>query len=473
MEALQLTGVNFKLASNKIAHHTDNYTSSALIVRRDQDFDIILSFNRMVMPKDVIAFTVGLVLRCLGIPTRVITNFNSGHDTDENLSIDEYYDINGRSLGRNDSIWNFHVWNECWFKRSDLGPEYDGWQILDATPQEKSEGKYQLGPASLKAVKEGDVNLSYDTAFVYSELNADRIAWIYHSDETLERVASESTSIGQHTSTKEVGMDTRKDVTHDCKYPEGSDEERQIYSKAFQILFGPIMYAANSRRMTMAEETPARKPEISGKFSDIKPPVLGQDINLTLNLTNMTSDVQTVNVNMNAVATLYTRKRMQEIMKDAKALTLGPNKTRQIPVQIPYAQYEKCLTEDNAIEMTALCEIDEGMKMLVTQNIVLETPALRIKVLGEAIVEKRLPVEVTFTNPLATEVEDCELVAEGSGLIKGQLNQKLPALKPNESTAVQLELTPSKKGSKQLQVSLRCSRIPNIKGFKTIQVAAP
>lgn len=33
---------------------------------------------------------------------------------------------------------NFHVWNEAWMARPDLGPKYGGWQVIDATPQELS-----------------------------------------------------------------------------------------------------------------------------------------------------------------------------------------------------------------------------------------------------------------------------------------------------------------------------------------------
>ena len=39
-----------------------------------------------------------------------------------------------------DSVWNFHVWNEVWMARPDLQAGYGGWQAIDATPQETSEG---------------------------------------------------------------------------------------------------------------------------------------------------------------------------------------------------------------------------------------------------------------------------------------------------------------------------------------------
>ena len=83
-----------------------------------------------------------LVCRALGIPCRSITCFESAHDHNENCTIEVFFDEEEEELkSLSDSIWNFHVWNEVWMTRPDLPEGYDGWQVIDATPQEASDGK--------------------------------------------------------------------------------------------------------------------------------------------------------------------------------------------------------------------------------------------------------------------------------------------------------------------------------------------
>lgn len=36
------------------------------------------------------------------------------------------------------------MWNDCWMKRPDLPSGFDGWQVVDATPQETSSGEAEL-----------------------------------------------------------------------------------------------------------------------------------------------------------------------------------------------------------------------------------------------------------------------------------------------------------------------------------------
>lgn len=37
---------------------------------------------------------------------------------------------------------NYHCWNEVFMKRIDLPKVYGGWQVVDATPQETSDGRW-------------------------------------------------------------------------------------------------------------------------------------------------------------------------------------------------------------------------------------------------------------------------------------------------------------------------------------------
>ena len=70
------------------------------------------------------------------------------------------------------------MWNEAWFKRPDLPDGNDGWQAVDATPQEVSDGVMKCGPSPVKAIKEGHVYLPHDTKFIFAEVNGDKVHWL-------------------------------------------------------------------------------------------------------------------------------------------------------------------------------------------------------------------------------------------------------------------------------------------------------
>lgn len=96
--------------------------------------------------------------------------------------------------------------------RPDLPHGYGGWQAVDATPQEKTDGlffnvslswiqnyyhvlyfvcagHYRIGPASVRAIREGEVGFCYETSCFFAEVNADRCYWMV-GDEGNEKLIS-------------------------------------------------------------------------------------------------------------------------------------------------------------------------------------------------------------------------------------------------------------------------------------------
>ncbi|XP_007933455.1 protein-glutamine gamma-glutamyltransferase 5 [Orycteropus afer afer] len=438
----------------------------------------------------VFAAVMCTVMRCLGIPTRVITNFDSGHDTDGNLIIDEYYDNTGRILRNNkkDTVWNFHVWNECWMARKDLPPGYGGWQVLDATPQETSNGLYCCGPASVRAIKEGEVELNYDTPFVFSMVNADCMSWLVYGGKE-QKLHRDTRSVGNFISTKSIQGDERDDITENYKYEEGSPQERQVYLKALQKLKagsfqGPYQADADpqpSRPMTLSEgsprslDTPSLRPsdvvQVSLKFQLLDPPNMGQDINFVLLALNMSSQFKNLKVNLSAQSLLHDGSPLPPFWQDTAFITLSAKEAKTHPCKIPYSQYRQYLSLDKLIRISALGEeMNCPEKILVDKIITLVYPGIMINVLGAAIVNQSLSIQVIFTNPLLEQVEDCVLTVEGSGLFKKQQRVIIGILKPQHQASITLETVPFKSGQRQIQANLRSNKFKDIKGYKNVYV---
>jgi hypothetical protein len=72
----------------------------------------------------------------------------------------------------------------------------NGWQAVDATPQEKSEGVFQMGPAPLAAVKNFVDSAPWDTPFVVSEVSSKVHNYVQRCDDS-----------GQNCNNEDMGID--------------------------------------------------------------------------------------------------------------------------------------------------------------------------------------------------------------------------------------------------------------------------
>ncbi|KAF5925503.1 hypothetical protein HPG69_001950 [Diceros bicornis minor] len=378
----------------------------------------------------VFAAVMCTVMRCLGVPTRIVSNFCSAHNMDGNLTIDTYYDQNAEMLPnqKQDKIWNFHVWNECWMIRKDLPPGYNGWQALDPTPQQTSSGLFCCGPASVKAIKEGEVHLAYDTPFVYAEVNADEVIWLFRDGQAQEILAHNTSSIGNVISTKMVGSDQRQDITSSYKYPEGSTEERSVFMKASQKMLGPRR--TSSAFLDLLGSRGFQDQPAQLQLHLARTPEWGQDLLLKLHARRVADRAHPQGpirlvVRFCAQALLHKGGTREPLWRQTVYLNLDFGEEIQWPLLLPFNNYGNKLTDEKLIRVSGIAKVEEtGRSMLVLKDISLEPPHLSIEVSERAEVGKALGVHITLTNTLMVALSNCMMVLEGSGLINGQISNE-------------------------------------------------
>ncbi|KAL1256880.1 hypothetical protein QQF64_012425, partial [Cirrhinus molitorella] len=346
------------------------------------------------------------ILRCLGIPSRCITNYSSAHDTDANISVDYLFNdqLESMSEGKKDSIWNYHCWVESWMKRDDLPEGYDGWQVLDPTPQERSDGIFCCGPCPVHAVKEGELGMKYDTPFVFSEVNADLIVWIVHPDGERIQVSQNSKVIGRNISTKSVYGEFREDITANYKYPEGSVKEREVYKKA-------------GRQMNQKNEGPGQL-ELFIKHA---PAVHGTDFDVIIEVYNAGREDTDAQLTVTSNAVTYNSIHRGECQRKTTSLKVPANKAHKEVLRLQYDHYGACVSEHHMIRVTALLQSNDRNDIILQEmNIPLKMPVLNIKLVGKAILSRKLTAHISFTNPLPVSLQGGVFTVEGAGLTEAK-----------------------------------------------------
>ncbi|XP_041635652.1 coagulation factor XIII A chain [Cheilinus undulatus] len=425
--------------------------------------DILLSYSRSKMPVCyaqcwVYAAVFNTFLRCLGIPSRVVTNYYSAHDNDGNLKTDIILEESGR-IDRNrtkDSIWNYHCWNECYMSRPDLPVGFGGWQVVDATPQETSDGMYRCGPASVMAIKHGHTCYPFDAPFVFAEVNSDVVFYSRSREGTMEPVKVNHSHVGRMVLTKAPGTMARRNITDQYKFPEGSTEERTVLEKAEE-------YGCKREK----SELPPADVDLVLPTVGVS---IGEDFTLSLEFINHSDERRVVDTYISGNVVYYTGVTSTEFLFENPTVKIGPNQSVRELLTVEAKHYINQLVEQANLNFIVTGKVKETGQIVSTMKVIpLRNPRLTVTVPEGGRVSEEMTATVEFTNPFQFNLEGVYVRMEGPGLMQPKL--KYYSLIPAGSSLVWVEyFTPQRAGSSRVIATLDCPALRQVHGLASVTI---
>uniref|UniRef100_A0A452HWA5 Transglutaminase-like domain-containing protein n=1 Tax=Gopherus agassizii TaxID=38772 RepID=A0A452HWA5_9SAUR len=336
------------------------------------------------------------VMRCLGIPSRVVTNFYSPQRAENALVVNELFDCTGKTLRGKDSLWSYHCWNESWMARRDLNQCCGDWQCLDPTPLETGRGSICCGPTWVRSIKDGDLDLDYDGHHMFSRLNASCVGWLSQGSVSKTKLHYDTWPCGQYISTKCIGSDLREDITRAYKYELGMDQRLYLDSQEFEIL---IIRNINKHILFIVKvPTSLRSPFLSDagiamRLKMANCPVYGQDVCLQWVLENLRKEPKNLNFNLCAQVMTCNGCPLDQFWKDNMNVILGPREGKKHWSYLIHSCWSKV-------------------------NTILKSSCVFHQLLGKPRVHATCTAEISFSNPLQENLRNCVLNLEGCGLFK-------------------------------------------------------
>ncbi|XP_040908170.1 protein-glutamine gamma-glutamyltransferase E-like [Toxotes jaculatrix] len=430
----------------------------------------------------VFASVLCTVMRVLGIPSRVVTVFNAAHDGDASLKIEEFYSITGEKLNLSkDSIWNFHVWVECWMRRPDLGAGFDGWQVVDPTPQEKSGGIFCCGPCPVVAVQQRCLSAQFDTPFIYASVDADVTRLTVNGGQLVGRTV-DTECVGQLIYTKSIGSDKPENLTHTYKSKKRHQMEGIVGSTEMSAVGRTLTYRQEKELQSFPQRCGAgpsggTSPGLEVSLNIDGMPSVGESIRLRVIVTNQSSDSRVLLEHLNAQVKEYNSSTRETFWELHKEVPIQPHEVLTLQHTIAPSQYDSVLAGDDIVNVAVVIkDTRTEERFLDAKEFNISSPEITMEIEGGDSIEmkKRYTALVSFTSKFDKTLKEAVLTVEGSGLLQGKHEARLALLKQGEKIEQKVTIMAASPGTKVLMATFSHSDSPAVisRSFHKVSVTA-
>ncbi|KAJ8359214.1 hypothetical protein SKAU_G00157390 [Synaphobranchus kaupii] len=341
--------------------------------------------------------------------------------------------------------------------RHDLGSGFDGWQVLDPTPQERSDGIFCCGPSPVKGIKNRHLDLIYDVPFVYAEVNADVHMVIMKNGQALSRIVDKE-RVGSVICTKSLGSALPQNLTN-------------AYKNAKAVM--PSNRTTNgSQGSRRANIHPGGKQTLALSLSLDKTPVAGETILFSVTVTNKENFPKNLNEHINAQAKEYNSRPLESFWEVHNMLQLAPYEVKTIVHRITHSEYEEMLLGDGLVNLAVVMQdMASHERVLATEEFNITNPLISILITGNdyIVMNEKREAHFVFRNPFHIPMSGV-LTVRGAGLLQGRVQSNVN-LQPGETMEETVSFTPKATGTKMLHTNLIFKNSPIvIRGFTTVLV---
>ncbi|RWS13964.1 hemocyte protein-glutamine gamma-glutamyltransferase-like protein [Dinothrombium tinctorium] len=418
----------------------------------------------------VFACLLTTILRFLGVPSRPVTIFRAGHDSNFDVVITMVIkDDQTLNVTMSESLWNFHVWTEAWIRRIDLNPsngsQYDGWQILDSTPQIKINNKYQIGPVPKYAIYNADVFLNKETCFIYCTVNCD----VHYVSQQGDILGVESTLVGRAFMTKSIGFGENRmaDITHTYKDPEGSVQERTKFNRARAISLRNkrVLHVSQTREINFSLSHQQFIIEIECAHWAM----IGEPVKAKIFLVNYSNKNVYFNIYLEINSMYYSGEIAKTIFDQALHYELKAKKYLEITVALTPEEYLKKLVPFSIVQFQVVAHNYNTSQILVkTHRLIFVKPELRVTADKNVLVGQNFSVQISLTNFLRNTLTDCKIKIRGLRI--GSITIEVESIKPKEKRVLKFNFKSANRGTETIMALFSSKQLDHLTGEAQINI---